>query len=261
MFLLIASAVMLTAMSIIERSLNTQQFYSGWLMLLLLTILLLFYLKKKLSILPIGKNASWAQWHYYLGLFFLVAFLQHIEFEFPNGNLETAMAILLCVVIVTGTVGGLVNRLFARRLSYLKEEVIYERIPQHREAIKTEVEALMLDVAKQSGSDTLSQYYVAHLQRFFSLPDNFLTHVFDSDYSVLRIQGGLEQQLRYLNKYEASAALKLSGLIAKKDLLDRHYALQAVLKYWGVFHMPIGIVLLMLVIVHVVLVYAFKGAL
>lgn len=261
MFLVVVSGVMLTIISIIERSLNTQQFYSGWLMLLLLTVLLLFYVKKRLSILPMGKTSTWAQWHYYLGLFFLVAFLKHIEFKFPNGNLEVALTCLFAVVVCTGVGGGLTNRIFARRLSYLDEEVIYERIPQHRKAIQSKVEALLLDIAKRSESDTLSKYYSAHLQRFFSQPNNFFSHLFNSNYPVLRIQRSLEQQLRYLNKHEASGVHKLSGLIAQKDMLDRHYALQGVLKYWGVLHMPIGTVLLMLVLVHVVLVYAFKGAL
>lgn len=251
---------MFALLSIVDRSLNTQQFYSGWLLIFVLTILLLFYAKKRLSILPIGRSSTWAQWHYYLGLFLLAVFLKHIEFDLPNGKLEVALSLLLIVTILTGLIGGVINRLFARRLSYLDEEVIYERITLHRNNVKEKAEHLLLETTTRSNSDTLAKYYSKHLHRFFSKPHNFWSHVLNSNYSLIKMQRSLELQLRYMNEYEAGAVFRLRGLIAQKDMLDRHYALQSVLKFWGILHMPIGLIVLLLVIVHVVLVYAFRGA-
>lgn len=259
-FLALACVLMLTALSIIDQSLNIQQYYSGWLMIIIVSLLMLFYVRKRLSVLPIGRSSSWAQWHYYSGLFLLIVFLKHIEFRFPNGMLEISLTIVFAVVIVTGIVGGITNRVFARRLSYLEAEVIYERIPAHREQLKGQVEQLLLNVVAQSESNTLSKYYLAHLQRFFNRSEHFLQHVFNNDYPVLKIQRDLEQQLRYLNEYEVNAVMELRKLIAQKNMLDRHAALQGVLKYWGILHMPVATVLLFFIIAHVVLVYAFSGA-
>jgi hypothetical protein len=248
------------ALEVVDRALYIQQFYSGWAMMAMMSVLLAFYLKKRLSILPIGSNASWAQLHYYVGLLLAAVFLMHIEFALPTGNIEIAMACLLLLVICTGVVGTLLNRVFARRLAFLPEEVIYERLGQHRQTIKNQAESIILGVVEKTSSSTLSDFYVEHLLGFFSAPKNFVSHVVGSDFALLHVQSKLEQQIRYLNADEAECAFQLQGLIKQKNTLDQHWALQGVLKYWGSLHMPVALMLIVLIFLHVVLVYAFRGA-
>lgn len=255
----VVASIVLFALTVIDYALDIQQFYSGWLMVALITSLLMFYVKKRLSILPLGKSANWAQWHYYTGLLLLIVFVKHVDFSIPSGTVELSLFILFAIVICTGAGGALFNRVYAKRLASLEEEVIFERITQHRQELKCEVESLLVDVVEKTKSDTLSKYYLKHLTCFFDRPRHVLSHLIGSGYATLGIQNGLERQMRYLNSHEVECALALKKLIRKKDLLDRHFALQGFLKYWGVLHLPIALLMSCLIILHVILVYAFKG--
>ncbi len=251
--------IVLLSLTIIDYALDIQQFYSGWLMIALIGGLLMFYAKKRLSILPLGKNATWAQWHYYTGLLLLIVFAKHIDFSIPGGTVELSLFVLFAIVIGTGAGGAFFNRVYAKRLASLDEEVIFERISQHRQELKREVENLLLEVVEKTNSDTLSKYYLKHLTSFFDRPRHIFSHLVGSGYATLGIQNGLERQMRYLNTHEVDCALALKKLIRKKDILDRHFALQGFLKYWGILHFPVALLMSCLIILHIVLVYAFKG--
>jgi hypothetical protein len=245
---------------VIDLSLLVQQYYSGWALVIVITMLMTFYLKKKFSVLPLGSNASWAQWHYYGGLFLFVLFLIHIEFSIPDGMVELALATTTFIVVIVGCFGAILNRLLAKRLSLLSEEIIYERIRPQRLELRKKLEKQLLISVEHSKSSTLSNYYFDELADYFAKPHDFFAHVLGSTYRHHQRQSNLEQQLRYLNKHEADFVGTLSGFIDRKHSMDRHTALQGVLKIWGVFHAPIATVMCSLVVLHVVLVYAFRGA-
>ncbi len=257
---LICGFVAITAFEIIDLSIQVQQYYSGWFMVLLMTILVSFYAKKKLAVIVLGSGSQWAQWHYYSGFFLFLVYLKHIEYTFPDGIVETTITVFYLVVMSSGVLGVFINRVFARRLSYLDEEIIFERIPQHLTKLRRDVEAIIVESVEDSGSTTLSDYYFSNLASFFDRHHFFFTHLLGSNYGFLRVKDGLGKQLRYLNKKEAEYALELDNMLHKKNLLDTHFAIQCVLKYWGVLHFPMALILILVTILHIVLVYAFRGA-
>ena len=255
----VVAVILFFVLKVIDYSFSAQQFYSGWLLLVLIIGLLAFYVKKRLSVIPLGPSAIWAQWHYYTGLLVLLIFIKHVDYSLPDGIVEVSLFVLFIVVIMSGIGGAIFNRVYAKRLGALGEEVIFERIPQHRQALHEEVEKLLLDVVEKTDSDTLSSYYLKHLMVYFDRPKHIFSHLIGSGYATLHIQNGLEQQMRYLNGAEAECAVSLKQLIHKKDILDRHLALQGFLKYWGVLHFPVSLCMCGLTILHIILVYAFGG--
>ena len=64
---------------------------------------------------------------------------------------------------------------------------------------------------------------------------------------------------RYLNSRENEYADRLRHLVNKKDDLDFYYALSLALKAWLLVHVPLTYSLLILVVLHLVVVYAFGG--
>lgn len=246
---------------IIDYSLHTHQYYSGWVVAAAILFLLLFYVKKKLSVIPLGSTSGWAQWHYYTGLFMVAAFAMHVEFAVPDGYVERIMTTLLAVVVFVGVAGGIINRVFARRLAFLDEEIVYERIREFSRTLRDRLEKELSACVEEAESTTLAEYYKEHLADYFAGQHDFFAHLIGNRRPHLTRLNDLELQFRYLNKRESAFAMKLADYIEQKNTLDAHYALQGVLKYWGILHAPIGFVLLVMVVVHVVLVYAFRGAL
>lgn len=245
---------------VIDLTLEIQQYYSGWFLFGLIATLLAFYLRKRLQLKSLGSSASWAQWHYYIGIFLALTFLEHIEFGFPNGLVEITLTLLLLTVIISGMAGVVINRQFARRLASLEEEVIFERIGVLRQQVKECAETLILETVKASSSKTLSNYYVKHLMHYFSKPSHIVSHIFGSHYTYIRLRQKLENQQRYFNREEVEAVATLSELMKKKNILDTHTALQGVLKYWGLLHLPFAWMMVLMLLLHIVLVYAFRGA-
>ncbi len=260
--IILAIAVALTwyFFKIVSLSLHTQQFYSGWLVAGLIVFLLSFYAKKKLNIIPLGSNSAWAQWHYYCGYFLIAAFAIHVEFSIPDGNIERILGLLLALATAAGIAGAIMNRVFARRLAFLNEEIIFERIPEHLFHLRERLEAELAQSVEESNSSTLSNYYAEHLAGYFSANRDVLAHLMGNRQPHLIRLNDLELQMRYLNQREAAFAMQLADYLEQKNTLDTHFALQGAMKYWGVLHAPIGLLLLLMVIVHVVLVYAFRGA-
>ena len=64
---------------------------------------------------------------------------------------------------------------------------------------------------------------------------------------------------RYLNDEERNFAAQLRELAEKKDELDYQYALQATLKGWLFVHVPLTYSTILLMSLHAVLAYAFRG--
>ena len=255
----IVAVIVFFTINIIDYSLYPQSFVTGWLLLVLIIGLLSFYIKKRLSVIPLGTNAYWAQWHYYIGFLVLMVFAKHIDFGMPDGIVEISLFVLFVIVIMSGVVGVITNRVYAKRLAALDEEVIFERIPQHRKALRLEAEKLLLDVVEETNSDTLSAYYLKHLMNYFHEPKHILSHLIGTSYATLQVQNNLDRQMRYLNSVEVKTAMSLKELIHKKDILDRHTALQGFLKYCGIFHFPVALCMIALTILHIVLVFAFAS--
>ncbi|MEM7358523.1 MAG: hypothetical protein AAF431_05480 [Pseudomonadota bacterium] len=247
-------------LEIVALSLNIQQYYSGWLLVVLILLMLGLNLKKRFSQLGVGRTAGWAQFHYYSGILLFAVFLKHIEFALPDGLVEQVLAGLLALLTFGGLAGLLINRIFARRLAYSDEEILFERIPLYREQLQERVEALILEATEQSKSSTLADYYLLHLADFFARPGNTWSHLIGRSIPVQQIRQNLEQQMRYLAREEAAYALQLARLVEQKNNLDKHRALQGAMKYWGLAHLPVALVLSVFVIIHIVLVYAFRGA-
>ena len=257
---LFCGLIAITVFEIIDLSIQIQQYYSGWFMIFLMLILVSFYFKKKLAIIAFGSGSLWAQWHYYIGIFLFVVYLKHVEYRVPDGIVEITITVIYVVVMTSGILGVFINRVFARRLSYLDEDIIFERIPLYLTKLRCDVESIIVESVENSGSTTLSDYYFSNLAVYFKRHHFFFTHLLGSNYGFLRVKDGLGKQMRYLNKKEAEYALDLDSMLHKKNLLDTHFALQSVLKYWGVLHSPMAMILFLATLVHIVLVYAFRGA-
>ncbi len=249
-----------TTFEIIDLSIQIQQYYSGWFMIFLMLVLVSFYFKKKLAVIALGSGSMWAQWHYYIGIFLLIVYLKHVEYRVPDGFVEISITFFYVLVMSSGILGAFINRIFARRLSYLDEDILFERIPLYLKTLQRDVEAIIVESVENSGSTTLSDYYFENLSGFFNRHHFFFTHLLGSNYGFLRVKDGLGKQMRYLNKKEAEYALDLDNMLHKKNLLDTHFAIQSALKYWGVLHSPMAMILILVTLVHIVLVYAFRGA-
>lgn len=257
---LLTSAGLLAWYSAYDVALYEGAFLTGWLLLGAVLILALYNVRKKLSMLPLGTAATWLQVHIYLGLLSVLIFALHINWQLPNGILESILALFFVAAAGSGMFGIYISRRYARRLTRRAEEVVLERIPQIIAGLRQEAEAVVLASATETGSSTIADFYGSRLAGYFAGPRNTRLHLLGSRRAAFALTTELQTMTRYLNEQEMAHADTLRALIERKDQLDYAYALQSLLKAWLFVHVPATYGLIALALLHLLLVYSFGGA-
>jgi hypothetical protein len=256
-FALIAAAVAALWLHKKFCALPDYAFLTGWVLFAAMLMLTFFNARKKLPFLALGKAETWLQIHIYLGFFTVVLFLIHLNFRAPHGWFEITLAWLFALVSASGVVGLIFSRTLPRRLATRGGEVIFEKIPALRHALKTEAENLALGA--DAKSTVIAEFYSKRLAPFFAGPKNFWLHIFESRRPFNALAAELNDLRRFVNETERAMLDKLAALVRQKDGLDYHRALQLTLKLWLFVHIPLTYGLMIFTVLHIVLVFGFSG--
>ena len=260
-----------------SQELPNYAYLSGWVLMAVMILLALYNMRKRLPFLSLGSSEAWLQIHVYAGFFTVVLFLAHLNFRMPTGWFEGTLAWLYLLVTGSGIVGLFFSRVLPRRLATRGGEVIYEKIPALRHALRQEAEALALSGGARSvspappasaivgganpvaPSPVIADFYLLHLHDFFQGPKYFWPHLLDSRRPLNALMREVDDVRRYLNEAERATLQKLSDLVRRKDGLDYHHALQATLKLWLFVHLPLTYGLMIFSVLHIIIVFAFSG--
>ena len=255
--LLVATGAALWAHERFHHALPDYAFLTGWILFAAMFVLTFFNARKKLPFLPLGKAETWLQIHIYLGFFTVVLFLIHLNFRVPHGWFEITLAWLFALVSASGVVGLLFSRTLPRRLATRGGEVIFEKIPALRHALKAEAENLALGT--EAKSLVIAEFYTKRLAPFFAGPKSSWLHLAESRRPVSALLAELDDLRRFVNDAEREKIGKLAALVRQKDGLDYHRALQLALKLWLFVHIPLTYGLIIFTLLHLVLVFGFSG--
>ena len=239
------------------HALPNYAFFTGWVLLGGMFVLTIYNVRKKLPFLPLGKSETWLQIHIYLGFFTTLLFLIHLNFRLPHGWFEITLAWLFVGVSGSGFVGLFFSRVLPRRLATRGGEVIFEKIPALRHALKTEAENLALGT--DAKSPVIAEFYAKRLADFFSGPKNSWHHLVESRRAVSALLAELEDLKRFATDTDREKIERLTVLVRQKDGLDYHRALQLALRLWLFVHIPLTYGLMIFTVLHIVIVFAFSG--
>lgn len=262
LLLLLASAGAMMAHRRWSHELPNYAYLSGWVLMAVMILLTLYNMRKRLPFLSLGSSEAWLQVHVYAGFFTVVLFLIHLNFRMPTGWFEGILAWLYILVTGSGIVGLFFSRVLPRRLATRGGEVIYEKIPALRHALRQEAEALALTGGASPAapnSSVIADFYLQNLHEFFRGPKYFWPHLLDSRRPLNALMRELDDVRRYLNDAERATLQKLADLVRRKDGLDYHHSLQVTLKLWLFVHLPLTYSLMIFSVLHIIIVFAFSG--
>ncbi len=233
---------------------------SGIVLLIAVLFLAAFHWRKKLTFVLLGRAATWLRLHIVVGVIAMILLGVHIRFRWPNGFLESLLFAVFMLTCLSGLIGLYLSITIPARLSKLRDEVIYERIPAYRAQVQEKAHAVVVDLLSQFPADTVADYYVSRLSEYFVSRRNLFYYLRPTSRLRNRIQGELSGLRRYCSDEELQACQQLGRLIDQRDDLDFHDSQQGVLKMWLFIHIGLTYVLLTLSCLHVVLVSAFQGS-
>ena len=259
----LTAVVLICAMATIRYHVDTLRhgtFTSGYFLLIAVLFLTAFHWRKRLSFIPLGTAAFWMQLHMLTGIIAMAFFAAHVGLRFPNGVFESSLFVVFAATSLSGLYGLYLSRTLPAKLSKLREEVLYERIPFFRAQVGSQAHGVVVDLVSQVPADTVADFYVAQLTEYFVKPRGLGYHLHPTSRLRNRLRGELNSLRRYCSEEELAAHDRLGRLIDQRDDLDYHAAQQGALKIWLFGHIGLTYGLLVLVVMHVILVHAFRGS-
>lgn len=257
--LLIALSIVWVVVRLQERTLGSPTFTTGYLLFAAVLFLALYNVRKKLPFLPLGSSTAWLQWHLYVGMGSAGLFALHAGLAWPNGVLETALAIIYLLTFASGLTGLYLTRSIPRQLARVGVEVIYERIPVFRRQLALEVNETVLGAVSASGATPLADFYTARLYDFIHRPRGVSYLAWPTSALRRALMREMQDVRRYLSDHEQAACERLFALVRRKDDLDFHEARQKLLKLWLFVHIALTGALLLLALLHGLVAHAFQG--
>lgn len=259
-YIILAAALFVVAALQVQndsRTLHDPTALIGYYLFGLMIFLALFNLRKKLSMIPLGKASVWLRMHVFGGVLALGLFWLHTGNLWPNGAYERVLALTFYLVSFTGIVGHILLKLYPSRLTQIGVEVIYERIPTELAAIREEAEAIILESTEETGSDTIARHYLETFHWFFARPRHFWSHALGSRAGAHWVRHEVANLRRYLNDAEQQNLDRLADLAYTKTRVDFHYAAQTIMKGWLLVHLPLSVAVMALAAWHFILVHVY----
>lgn len=199
------------------------------------------------SVRALGPTRPYLEVHIYGGLLFLLLVLLHTGFGLPSGALTTTLWVVSLWVVLSGLLGRGLQVWIPRLLdAETALEVHVKRIPELVEEVRTRAE----EAAREAGP-RVELFYARELAPEMAAPR--------SDVGVLVARGRAQRQraadfahLERIVEPEAVPAVEELQQMHKTKLdLDLHNTVQRALRIWLYLHLPVGIVLLALFVLHV----------
>lgn len=242
-----------------EENLRQASFTSGYFLAAGILFLALYNVRKRITGIPVGSSTAWLQLHIYIGFVMIATFVLHTGVRSPNGVLESILFGVFVALAGSGLYGLYITRTIPRRLTKLRVQVIYERIPRLREEIRREAHRLMVMLVRSHDAPTMGDYYTQRLVGFFHKPRPWWYYVSPTGRLRNKLRSELSDRTRYFSSDEKQASQKMARLIDRRDDVDYHDAMQSKLRFWLFAHISMTYALLVFAAIHVALAHAFHG--
>jgi hypothetical protein len=249
------------------NSLRDPRYLDGWVLACGMGLQLYFHIARKRATLTPRSASRWRTRHIWIGLFLIVAFVLHSDFTLPDTVFEWALWIGFMLVAVSGIFGTcLAWWIEARRL--VDEGVVYERIPERRTELARAAKAAVaaqeastssLDLPAPPYDAWIADLYTAHLQDFFAEARNTLPHLIGSRRPLTRLTDEIDDLSRFVDRNGREKLADIKELAIEKNKLDIASAYLGMSRAWLLVHVPATYALIVLVILHGLVVYAFSA--
>lgn len=251
------AAVYLLAM-LYDRALRDAFFFDGWVLAAGFAAQLLLHVKKKTSALG-GSEPNWQRFHIACGFFVVLVFALHTRLSWPDTVFEWLLWTLFVIVAVSGVAGSLLNRVIPARLERNGERLEPGQLAGALTDLSDRAAKVAMGSSAAGGTLALADLYASTLSGFFSAPKNAWAHLKSSHRPLQRLLFEIDSLEPQVQRGGDGALAQMKRLVEKKDRIDFQYAHERVLVAWLAVHLPATYALVLLSILHVISVYAFRS--
>lgn len=237
---------------------------------LIILVLMTLGIRKRSYRSTLGTVNGWVASHIYLGVSLLIIGTLHTGFQL-GANIHSLAWLLMCVVVCTGIWGITVYRRYPLLLNRNQRgqslDLMLAELNTFDQQLSTNSSDFAEDIVfviDESITGTviggnIQTQLCGHDQSSITLPDS---HRSTSNLHQSTALNWLTTQLSESRDSIRGSALKaaIDGITYREVLLDRirqHIAIQAKLKLWLIFHVPLSFALLAALLAHIVAVLVY----
>ena len=249
------------------NALRDPRYLDGWILLGGVSLQLYFHIAIKTHSLSPKSSTRWRKFHIFLGYLLISAFLSHTGFALPDTGLEWALWAGFVLVTLSGILGTYLA--WSLRVKHaIDERISYDGIPTRRAELAREVQAV---VAKANPALNLialpappydawiMDLYTTHLRDFFQRQRNSAAHLIGSQRPLKQLTDAIDNLSRYVDQQSQAKLAVIKNMVVEKDRLDFARVYLALTRGWLFVHVPVTYALTVLVVFHVLIVYAFSS--
>lgn len=235
-------------------------YFSGWLLIAAVGLLLLFSVRKRISVLPLGRAYLWAQVHNILGVLASLLLLLHIDEWWPSGLFERLLLIFALGTLLTGLCGIVLNRVIPPQMRKRGERIFLSRIKTQQSVLREAIRERIIEAVENGGSRYLLEFYDRQLIPQLVGIRNIPSHMVGSSSPYEFWQRRFQQTESYFGDKDREAVWAIQSMLNQKMDLDFQFVMQVMLRSWVAVHVMFSSLLAIFAVLHVVLVYSFGGA-
>ena len=249
------------------NALRDPRYLDGWVLTGGIILQLCFHVAIKTAGLSPKSAMRWRKIHISLGYLLIAAFISHSDFSLPDTGFEWALWAAFVLVTLSGIFGTyLAWSLQAKR--GIDERVRYDRIPARRAELardvhaavaKTDPAAAAMGLPAPPYDAWIMDLYTTHLREFFQGQRNFTAHVIGSQRQLKRLTDEIDSLSSYVDQQSQEKLATIKNLVVEKDRLDFARVYLGLTKGFLFVHVPATYALMVLMVLHVLVVYAFSS--
>jgi hypothetical protein len=249
------------------NGLRDPRYLDGWVLAGGMSVQFFFHIAIKMGSLSPKSAMRWRKIHIFFGYLLIAAFISHSDFSLPDTGFEWALWAGFVLVTLSGIFGTyLAWSLQAKR--GIDERVGYDRIPTRRAELARDVHAAVAKTDPAAAAFALPalpydawimDLYTTHLRDFFQGQRNFTAHLISSQRPLKRLTDEIDNLSSYVDQQSREKLAAIKNLVVEKDRLDFARVYLGLTKGWLFVHVPVTYVLMVLMVLHVLVVYAFSS--
>lgn len=245
--------------SLYDRALRDALFFDGWVLAAGFAAQMLLHVKKKRPAVLRGSEPDWQRFHIGFGFFVVLVFLLHTRLSWPDTAFEWLLWTLFVVVAVSGVVGAVLNKAIPSRLERTGERLEPGQLADAFADLSDQASRAAMDSVRDGGTLALSDLHAATLHGHFRGPRNGLAHLKHSRRPLQRLLFEIDALRPNVPRDGHGALETMKQLVERKDRLDFQSIHERVLVAWLAVHLPATYALILLSVLHVLSVYAFRS--
>ena len=261
------SAAVIWLVWIYGNGLRDPRYLDGWLLTAGMVLQVCFHVAQKTGALSPRSSKRWRKVHIFMGFFLIAVFVVHSDFSFPDTGLEWALWTGFVMIAFSGVFGiYLTWSLESKRR--VDESVGYDRIPARRAELARALRDIVADSDPANAAIALpgmpyegwiKDLYTNHLRDFFKGPRNFAAHLFGSQLPLTRLTDEIDALSQYVDQRNQDKLSSIKDMVLEKDRLDYARVYLGLTRAWLLVHTPATYATVVLVVLHVLVVYAYSS--